>query len=542
MIGARLIYRLMMGVSWAITASAAPAATMTLGVQTHFSQGWPIALLQKVHEIGAPMIRDSLLWDVAEKSRGVYDFSKGAHLAAACHAGLDVLVVINPLNPLYDAGKMVSSPEGRSAYAAYVSALADRYPCITAVEVGNELNGSKWYRPGDPQMASDYVAILRALREKLQSSHRRVAVLGGSTNLIGNGFLESLFAAGMLDTVDAVVVHPYRRRIEGVDLELERLSAAMRRHGDVKPIWATEFSDNSASPEIAARLLIKMVSMMASAGVDKALWYALVDQPWFKNMGLFNAQGAKPAARAFMLAERLLKLGPVRRLPSDPASFVFSFGDKALVMWGSQRGVHFQGKPEVVDAEGTPRTGPVELSDEPIIALNTTKYSFDAIPIIADDLLGFGRAPWSYVAGPIGSNKAAVAWRDWRWSSRFELSDNSGSAIESGAVFVSPRPDGVHLGERYTADRPRSVRISACFDKAKQGDGIEIAIEQGNRLLLKQDLVDRVLISNIKVNLAKGDFVDFLYAAKGGHGGNKLHRRIQLVDAKAAGPSQPLCD
>jgi thioester reductase-like protein len=103
--------------------------------------------------------------------------------------------------------------------------------------------------------------------------------------MIGTGFLKTLFAAGMLDTVDVssfTLPHACRR----LDVELTQLNAAMDAAGKHVPIWASEFSLDSRDQSLAAGELVKQTTMLAAQGAAQAQWYALIDQRWFPNMGL----------------------------------------------------------------------------------------------------------------------------------------------------------------------------------------------------------------------------------------------------------------
>jgi hypothetical protein len=259
----------------------ATASALTLGVQTHFSQGWPVSVLDNASALGTVAIRDSLAWARGEPSPGAYAIAENdRHLELICERGWDAMLTLVPVNPNYDRGQTVHTEDGRRAFARYIRVLLDQTPdCIVAIEVGNEINGENGITgPARSDIPGFYTALLRAVRDEIKPAHPEVFILGGSTNVIGIGFLESLFEAGALDAMDAVVVHPYRAQAEGVDVEIDRLKQAMERHGGEKPIWATEFSDNYETPELAAAGLIKMVALMSASQVERAYWYALLDQ------------------------------------------------------------------------------------------------------------------------------------------------------------------------------------------------------------------------------------------------------------------------
>jgi hypothetical protein len=326
-------------------ASTAPAAlagpiNVRTGVTTHFSQGWPPRLMASAAELGTATIRDSVHWAQVERSPGNYGFTpqNSGHVDRACQAGMNVLLGIDPRNRIYDGGKTAYTPQAQTAFARYLAAIADRWPdCVVGIEIGNEINGQNNVTgPAAANRVSAHVGLLPAVHEKVKPAHPDLLLIGGSTNTIATGFLTRLFRAGMLDWVDAVAIHPYRPEPEGVDWEVARLQAAMTAAGNVKPIWATEFSREFPDPAAAAPFYLKMVALLEGAGVGDHFWYALVDQRFFPTMGLLTLAGErKPAAAAYAFAARTLApLGPARRIDErDPALFHFRFGADTVSAW-----------------------------------------------------------------------------------------------------------------------------------------------------------------------------------------------------------------
>jgi len=351
-------------------ADAAPPA-MQLGVNTHFDQNWPRTALTKVAEASAPSIRDTVTWGKAEVQPGIYRFTdaNSGYVDSACQQGLQVLLMIAPRNDLYDAGMAVFSPAGQRALGQYIGALVDRFPCVTAIEVGNEINtaSTKWPLPAaKPAM---YVSMLRAVRAELNTRSRRVALLGGSSIGVSVPFHKRLFAAGELAVIDGVAVHPY---IDNPDLlpgQLARLQQAMLAFGVSKPIWATEFGNYYKTPDAAPPHALKVITVMSAAGIDHAFWYALLDEPWFPNMGLFTATGPKPALATFQLAVRtLLAAGNARALPSaDLTAHVYRYGQGSYVMWGNGTPIHYPAGARAFDAAGRTIALPPVLTPQPIV-------------------------------------------------------------------------------------------------------------------------------------------------------------------------------
>ena len=356
----------------ALFAADAPSPSpMQLGVNTHFDQNWPRTALNKVAEASASSIRDTVTWGKVEAQPGVYRFTdaNSGYVDSACQQGLQVLLMIAPRNDLYDGGMAVFSPAGQQALGRYIGAIIDRFPCVTAIEVGNEINtaSTKWPLTADkPAM---YVSMLRAVRAELDNKSRRVALLGGSSIGVSVPFHKRLFAAGELAVIDGVAVHPYINNPDLLPGQLARLQQAMLLFGASKPIWATEFGNYYKSPDVAPPHALKVITVMSAAGIDHAYWYALLDEPWFPNMGLFSSTGPKPALATFQLAVRtLLTAGNARALPfADSTAHVYRYGQGSYVMWGNGTPIHYPAGARALDAAGHDIALPPVLTSQPIV-------------------------------------------------------------------------------------------------------------------------------------------------------------------------------
>ena len=518
-------------------AAPPPQKPLVLGVATHFDQRWPLTLLDKVAEVGVRSIRDDLPWGKGEPQPGHYVFDQGdsVFVRAACRKGVDVLLVVDPRNAAYDGGDTAHSAAAQAAFGKYINALVDFYGarCISAIEIGNEINSDGLHLPKGIDPIDTYAHLLAAVRDAVKPHHPDVAILGGSTNVIGTGFLEALFKAGALANMDGVVVHPYRDHPEGVDVELARVDAAMRRTGGHKPIWATEFGNQVDDARISASLLIRMLCMLSAAGVERAYWYALVDEPAYRNMGLYDSGSRiKPAGEAARAAVRYLSNGHrgVRVDAEDRNSFIFRFGPNTVVMWGTPRPVRFTGEAHFFDATGQSIPPIQRLSEEPVIVTGNFQYMLGRDEVIADSLYQFGGAPWSYFARRQNPPMQPLTMVDWTWTSYYggpslrplELKSNSAIAAGNAGNPLDPTL-------RYTAPTESDALVSACLAKSKQGDGMRIGVFHNGKPIHSSVLVDHGAIDRLPVHLAKGDTLDFAFGPNGNAGGDALTYRIRLL-------------
>lgn len=508
---------------------------MVLAVQTHFSQGWPASSLRLAQQVSAPMLRDSLPWQAVETTRGRYSLSSPAAqaLASACAAGQRIMLTAVPVNPLYDSGQWVSSAAGNAAFAAYLAALVDRFgTCLAAIEVGNELNGpGTLIYPVGMDRAAAYVQTLQAVRARIGG---RAAILGGSTNMIGTGFLKTLFAAGMLGEVDALAVHPYRLRAEGLDIELAALNAAMDAAGRRVPVWASEYSVDTANQPIAAGELVKQTTMLAAGGAAQASWYALIDQRWYPNMGLHVGTAPKAQARAFTRMQALLALGRPQRLDlGDPLLFAYRFGADTTVVWGAPRSLTVTGG-RMTDAVGAP-VAAAAISETPLVISGTTAIRFGASTWVADTLMGWGTPQWRNHVRlkadvdhrlPLFADQFTSYFGD-RWYRPLRI--NHTSAAPAGTAAAPMRAVW-----RHVAPVAETVDIGGCFSKAANGDGVDLTIMAGSRVLWRGVLTSRLQLPALSANLAPGEWIDFVAGPNQTSGGDSFNYRVVLFQRGAA--------
>ena len=66
-----------------------------------------------------------------------------------------------------------------------------------------------------------------------------------------------------------------------------------------------------------------MITLMSAAGLVRADWYALREEGWFPNAGLYAGGAARPVLDTFRLAQqKLLAAGNARRIDTgDPLVF-----------------------------------------------------------------------------------------------------------------------------------------------------------------------------------------------------------------------------
>jgi len=506
------------------------------GVNTHFSQGWPLRYIDSAAALGTATIRDSLHWAKIETAPGQYFFTEqnSAHIASSCAAGMKVLLVIEPRNPLYDSGQSAYSPASQNAFASSLAAIAARYRgCVAAIQIGNEINGRNNVTGlAAANRVAWYMSLLKAVNAKMRPAHPDVKIIGGSTNIVATGFLEQLFAAGMLSYVDAVAVHPYRPDPEGVDWELARLRAAIVRHGPVKPVWATEFSRDFTSPADAPAFYLKMSALMQGAGVSRHFWYALLDQKWFPSMGLLTTPGArKPVADAYAFAAaKLAPLGPAVRIDhGDPTIYHFRYGNAFDLVWGAPRGLTVTGPAVFHRADGSIAPQATALGNDPILIEGGTSIGFGPADVVADSFHGFAQEPlrWFGRRDLTGAEYPLLPV-DWRWATYLGNAAMRSMIVTQNGVGTAGRTSAV---VRYVVTQSGAFHASACLvPLGTTGDGVIAAIRHNGTIAwtARAGPLAGQATGAATVNASRGDAIELVVSPGASPRGDRMRYRFRI--------------
>lgn len=517
---------------------ASASAQQILGVQTHFSQGWPTSHLNLARQVSAGFLRDSLPWAKGEKVAGIYDFTspEATALDAACAAGFRLSMTQVPRNPAYEDGNAVSTIQGQRAFAAYLDALIAHYGnCIAAIEIGNEINGASgagFAKGVDPTLA--YIELLKAVRGKLGRGGSIPDILGGSTNMIGTGFLEDLFEAGMLPLVDGVAVHPYLKFGDGYAKEIRNLRKVMRDNGGEVPIWASEFSHDIADDAAAANRLVRTATILAESGVQKMSWYALVEQPYFPNMKLFSGTKRVAQGDAFrVLATDLLPYGRPKRISfSDPGIFAFRFGSDRWAVWGLPRQMRLPQGASAMDARGkvvSQSGGEVSISENPMVVIGATQLAFGQSEVLADSLLQYADGVFAYYAERPGEALGTLSYANDHYDSYF--TNRYHQPLRIFSYRGAPGGDGNNPSRalwRFKAPADGQIQVASCFANGQNGDGIDIAIQIAGKIISQTTVNNGQAILRAATSVQKGANVDVLAGPNMTYGNDNFIYRIRI--------------
>ncbi|HOX03414.1 MAG TPA: cellulase family glycosylhydrolase [Candidatus Paceibacterota bacterium] len=357
-----------------------PVIPQGVGVNIHFTRGHERDL-DMIAAAGFRFIRMDFSWQGTERKPGQYSWSDYDELTSQLERrGLRALYILDYSNSLYeetvDARNPITGqnrrdvasprrPESVAAFARWAGAAAGHFRGHRIIwEIWNEPNISFWKPKPD---VGQYTALALAACRAIRAADPQATIVAPATSEFPWEFLESFFAAGALDHLDAVSVHPYRdykRPPETASDDYRRLRELIRRHQPPSdrralPIlsgeWGYATHTRGVSLETQAAFLVRQQLANLHDGVPLSIWYDWKNDgsdPGERehNFGTVGTDLApKPAYRALQVMTRELAGCRIsRRVPlPDPADYVLvaetESGRQVLAAWttGEARSVTF---------------------------------------------------------------------------------------------------------------------------------------------------------------------------------------------------------
>lgn len=537
---------------------------MDLGVATHFAQGWSLELVQPAQEIGVDLIRDGLTWRDIEQERNIYVFSgpRARYPDRIASEGIELRLVFAQTNPLYDDDTTPHTDEARAGFAEFVFQSLRRNPFVRTIEIGNEFNAQSFLSgvvldaPYE-ERAAYYVDLLKAVHARISVEFPEVEIIAGAAHSIPIEFLKQQVALGALEYSDGLAVHPYTSPPEKVGAHLDMLRAAIAPADPA--IHATEFGGDFNSFEEAGNYLVKMTTALSASGVDSAIWYALREENGLPRMELLDFDGVpRPSAASFEFVKReLLPRGDAVRLPSDPYTYLYSFGPNAVVAWGEPRSITIEGDVDWRDAEGNLVDAPGTLDpDRPIVALSRDGAALaPAIRLgpqglIADSYHDFdprlgpdgAGANWSYHAvyddGTLvpltemgGGERQSEAYRPYvgsEWLRPLGISEDIVGPVDFSTEDTPGL--GVKIRERFVAPADTTATLCGVW-RVNPGtvDGVTLRIALDGEEILDEVVNDTFSMRLDDMTLVEGQTLDIITGTNADPTGDTVERRVKIA-------------
>lgn len=359
----------------ALLAFSAHAATMPslvipqgVGINIHFSRGHEKDL-DLIVAAGVKVVRTDFVWDKTENYQGVYDWSAYDELADnLAKRGLRPLFLLAYSNALYENStpklwqgtwpynELMSPqhPGSVAAFARWAAEAAKHFRKYNVIwEIWNEPNIQFW-KPAPDVAAYSRLAIQTC--NAIHEADANATVVAPASSKFPWEFLDSFFAAGALNCLDGISVHPYRSTTpETVDEDYARLRQLIVGHAPSHrtniPILSGEWGYRTVRGGIPlqqqADFAVRMQLINLLHGIPLSIWYdwkndGMDPNNVEHNYGVVDTDlEPKPAYEALKtMTTQLAGYQLVQRLDigsSNDYALLFSNadGDSKLAVWTS---------------------------------------------------------------------------------------------------------------------------------------------------------------------------------------------------------------
>jgi polysaccharide biosynthesis protein PslG len=263
------------------------AVGVTVGYQTP-------AEVDRMADLGIRYLRTDLAWSQVEQRPGEYSFEAyDALLRALASRGMRAVLVLAYGNDLYGGGPP-RTPEVRRAFARFAGAAAARYAGRGVLwQIWNEPNLSQFWGP-EPD-AAEYVALAQLTAAAIRRADPDAFVIGPSTGgpEFDLAFVEDVFRLGLLESLDAVSVHPFGAAYpEAAEPFYESVRTLIRRYspGRDVPLMCGEWGYSIPDQELQAQYLVRSLDVNERSGIPLTIWYSWQDDG-FQDFGLVDTAG-----------------------------------------------------------------------------------------------------------------------------------------------------------------------------------------------------------------------------------------------------------
>jgi len=371
-------------IPFVVNASEIPDAAIPngVGVNIHFVTGHEQDL-DLIAAAGFKFVRMDFAWTAIEIQKGKYDWSEYDQLMANLDKrGIRALFILDYSHHLYEeevtsphpitgaTHRTTASPqhpESIAAFARWAAESAKHFHGRHVIwEIWNEPNGHFWApKPDAPQYSALAIATAKAIRE----AEPQATIVGPASSGFPWEYLETFLKSGVLEYLDAVSVHPYRKPKQSPETaaaDYKKLRDLIARYAATNrtniPIlsgeWGYSTHRKGVTLETQANFAVRQQLSNLLNGIPLSIWY-----DW-KNDGDDPAENEhnfgtvisdlkpKPAYEAIQkLTQELAGYRVEQRVPTaDESDYVLmcvnAAGERKVAAWTT----------------GTPHSAPIAIS------------------------------------------------------------------------------------------------------------------------------------------------------------------------------------
>jgi len=268
-----------------------------VGVNIHFTRGHERDL-DLIAAAGFKFIRMDFHWDEIERKKGEYDWTAYDELTANLEKrDIRPIYILDYSNGLYEETGVakdshnggdkpsVDSPQNPGSvdgFASWAAAAVKHFQGHRVVwEIWNEPNGGFWKPKPD---AKQYTALALATCKAVRAADPQATIIAPGSSGFAWEFMETLFASGVIEDLDAVSVHPYRSYDQGPETaagDYRKLRGLIERYAPLAkkslPVISSEWgyaTHTKGIPlEIQAAFIARQQLANLLQNVPISIWY-----------------------------------------------------------------------------------------------------------------------------------------------------------------------------------------------------------------------------------------------------------------------------
>ena len=351
-----------------------PVVPAGFGVNIHFTDPGP-GEMERFAEAGYRLVRMDFAWEAVERQAGRYDF--GAYDRLLGHlerAGARPIFILDYGNRLYDHGSAPQSDPARAAFAKFAARRCAALPRarrdLGDLERAQPRASSGSPRPTRRPTPSSPCETARAVR----AADPEAVILAPGSSGFPWEFLETVFAAGLLEQIDAVSVHPYRESAlrKRPRQDYGRLRALIARYASPErrhlPIISSEWGYSTAEGAVSEAgrpsILARQWLTNLAAGVNLSIFYDWRDDgdnPNDREHRFGTVRRNLEPKPSFLAAQKLIRAlrgYDVSSSPSGPSPSEWKLLFEQAERPGGLMLVEWSIDPKSGDARQTPRFTP----------------------------------------------------------------------------------------------------------------------------------------------------------------------------------------
>jgi polysaccharide biosynthesis protein PslG len=332
-----------------------------VGVNIHFVRGHEPELAM-IQAAGFKFVRMDFSWPDIETRKGQYDWTGYEELLDNLDRhGLRAILILDYSHPLYEKKVTAINPmdnkphetiaaprhrESVAAFARWAAAGASHFRGRHVIwEIWNEPNIEFWSPKPD---VGHYSVLALATAKAIRAAAPEATIVGPASSEFPWDFLEAFCQSGILEYLDGVSVHPYRknRPPETAAADFQRLRllvdhcAPSARKGKIPIIsgeWGYSTYTRGVSAQTQAGFAVRQQLHNLYNGIPLSIWYDWMndgsdptekEQNWGTVMPDLKPKPAYVALKT--MTHELVDFRISRRLPlASPLDYVLVFADTA---------------------------------------------------------------------------------------------------------------------------------------------------------------------------------------------------------------------